>query len=124
VLERKHKLMKNKMKNREIVWIVIIVVLIGTLIISSKQTPSKFDEKSFQKRIDSLTLIVENNNKLRDSLQLDNSNRQEKIGQLSNKLTKLNEKSKYYEKKYKEELDIINDMSDDDVISVFSNSFK
>ena len=116
--------MKNKMKNREIVWIVIIVVLIGTLIISSKQTPSKFDEKSFQKRIDSLTLIVENNNKLRDSLQLDNSNRQEKIGQLSNKLTKLNEKSKYYEKKYKEELDIINDMSDDDVISVFSNSFK
>jgi len=112
------------MKNREIVWIVIIVVLIGTLIISSKQTPSKFDEKSFQKRIDSLSLIVENNNKLRDSLQLDNSNRQEKIGQLSNKLTKLNEKSKYYEKKYKEELDIINDMSDDDVISVFSNSFK
>jgi hypothetical protein len=124
VLERKHKLMKNKMKNREIVWIVIIVVLIGTLIISSKQTPSKFDEKSFQKRIDSLSLIVENNNKLRDSLQLDNSNRQEKIGELSNKLTKLNEKSKYYEKKYKEELDIINDMSDDDVISVFSNSFK
>jgi len=112
------------MKNREIVWIVIIVVLIGTLIISSKQTPSKFDEKSFQKRIDSLSLIVENNNKLRDSLQLDNSNRQEKIGELSNKLTKLNEKSKYYEKKYKEELDIINDMSDDDVISVFSNSFK
>ena len=78
----------------------------------------------FQKRIDSLSLIVENNNKLRDSLQLDNSNRQEKIGELSNKLTKLNEKSKYYEKKYKEELDIINDMSDDDVISVFSNSFK
>ena len=112
------------MKNREIVWIVIIVVLIGTLIISSKQTPSKFDEKSFQKRIDSLSLIVENNNKLRDSLQLDNSNRQEKIGELSNKLTKLNEKSKYYEKKYKEELDIINDMSDDDVIGVFSNSFK
>jgi hypothetical protein len=124
VLERKHKLMKNKMKNREIVWIVIIVVLIGTLIISNKQIPSKFDENAFQKRIDSLNLIVENNNKLRDSLQLDNSNRQEKIGELSNKLTKLNEKSKYYEKKYKEELDIINDMSDDDVISVFSNSFK
>jgi hypothetical protein len=116
--------MKNKMKNREIVWIVIIVVLIGTLIISNKQIPSKFDENAFQKRIDSLNLIVENNNKLRDSLQLDNSNRQEKIGELSNKLTKLNEKSKYYEKKYKEELDIINDMSDDDVISVFSNSFK
>jgi peptidoglycan hydrolase CwlO-like protein len=116
--------MKNKMKNREIVWIVIIVVLIGTLIISNKQIPSKFDETAFQKKIDSLNLIVENNNKLRDSLQLDNSNRQEKIGQLSNKLTKLNEKSKYYEKKYKEELDIINDMSDDDVISVFSNSFK
>ena len=68
--------------------------------------------------------IVEKNNKLRDSLQLDNSNREEKIGELSNKLTKLNEKSKYYEKKYKEELDIINDMSDDDVISVFSNNFK
>ena len=67
---------------------------------------------------------MEKNNKLCDSLQLDNSNRQEKIGELSNKLTKLNEKSKYYEKKYKEELDIINDMSDDDVISVFSNNFK
>ena len=112
------------MKNREILWIVIIIILTGTLIISNIQTPSKFDEKSFQKRIDSLSLIVKNNNKLRDSLQLDNSNRQEKIGELSNKLTKLNEKSKYYEKKYKEELDIINNMSDDDVISVFSNSFK
>jgi len=112
------------MKNREIVWVVIIMVLIGTLIISNKQTPSKFDEKAFQKRIDSLNFIVEKNNKLRDSLQLDNSNREEKIGELSNKLTKLNEKSKYYEKKYKEELDIINDMSDDDVISVFSNNFK
>ena len=96
----------------------------GILVLSNKQTPSKFDEKAFQKRIDSLNFIVEKNNKLRDSLQLDNSNREEKIGELSNKLTKLNEKSKYYEKKYKEELDIINDMSDDDVISVFSNSFK
>ena len=112
------------MKKREIFWIVIIIILSGMLVLVNKQTPSKFDEKSFQKRIDSLSLIVENNNKLRDSLQLDNSNREEKIGELSNKLTKLNEKSKYYEKKYKEELDIINDMSDDDVISVFSNNFK
>ena len=112
------------MKNREIFWIVIIIILSGILVLSNKQTPSKFDENAFQKRIDSLNLIVEKNNKLCDSLQLDNSNRQEKIGELSNKLTKLNEKSKYYEKKYKEELDIINDMSDDDVISVFSNSFK
>jgi peptidoglycan hydrolase CwlO-like protein len=124
VLERKHKLMKNKMKNREIVWIVIIVVLIGTLIVSNKQTPSKFDENAFQKRIDSLSLIVEKNNKLCDSLQLDNDKRQSKIGELSNRLTKLNEKSKFYEKKYKEELDIINDMSDDDIISAFSNTFK
>ena len=112
------------MKNREIFWILIIIILIGILILTKIQIPSKFDEKLFQKRIDSLSLIVKNNNKLRDSLQLDNSNRQEKIGELSNKLTKLNEKSKYYEKKYKEELDIINNMSDDDVISVFSNSFK
>ena len=83
------------MKNREILLSVIIIVLTGTLIVSNLQKPSKFDEKSFQKRIDSLSLIVKNNNKLRDSLQLDNSNRQEKIGELSNKLTKLNEKSKY-----------------------------
>jgi len=112
------------MKNREIVWIIIIIVLIGTLIISNKQTPLKFDENVFKKRIDSLSLIVKKNNKLCDSLQLDNSNRQEKIDELLNKLTKLNEKSKYYEKKYKEELDIINDMSDDDVIIVFSKNFK
>jgi hypothetical protein len=84
--------MKNKMKNREIVWIVIIVVLIGTLIISNKEVPSKFDENAFQKRIDSLSLIVEKNNKLCDSLQLDNDKRQSKIGELSNRLTKLNEK--------------------------------
>jgi len=116
--------MKNKMKIREIVWIVIIFILIGTLIISNKQTPSKFDENAFQKRIDSLSLIVEKNNKLCDSLQLDNDKRQSKIGELSNRLTKLNEKSKFYEKKYKEELDIINDMSDDDIISTFSNTFK
>jgi len=116
--------MKTKMKKREIVWIIIIFILIGILIISNKQTPSKFDEKVFQKKIDSLNLIVEKNNKLRDSLQLDNDKRQNKIGELSNQLSKLNEKSKFYEKKYKEELDIINDMSDDDIISAFSNTFK
>jgi len=112
------------MKKREIVWIIIIFILIGILIISNKQTPSKFDEKVFQQKIDSLNLIVEKNNKLRDSLQLDNDKRQNKIGELSNQLSKLNEKSKFYEKKYKEELDIINDMSDDDIISAFSNTFK
>ena len=112
------------MKNREILWIVIILFLIGFLIISNKQTPSKFDEKAFQKRIDSLNFIVEKNNKLCDSLQLDNSKRQNKIGELSNQLSKLNEKSKFYEKKYKEELDVINGMSDDDIISAFSNTFK
>jgi len=116
--------MKTKMKKREIVWIIIIFILIGILIISNKQTPSKFDEKVFQKKIDSLNLIVEKNNKLRDSLQLDNDKRQNKIGELSNQLSKLNEKSKFYEKKYKEELDIINNMSDDDIISAFSNTFK
>jgi hypothetical protein len=124
VLERKHKLMKSKMKNRELVWILIIIFLLGILILSNKQTPSKFDEKAFQKRIDSLNLIVEKNNKLCDSLQLDNDKRQNKIGELSNRLSKLNEKSKFYEKKYKEELDNINDMSDDDIISAFSNTFK
>ena len=112
------------MKNRVIFWIVIIIILSGILILSNKQTPSKFDEKAFQKRIDSLNIIIENNNKLCDSLQLDNSKRQNKIGELSNKLTKLNEKSKFYEKKYKEELDIINNMSDDDIILAFTNSFK
>ena len=70
------------MKKREIVWIIIIFILIGILIISNKQTPSKFDEKVFQKKIDSLNLIVEKNNKLRDSLQLDNDKRQNKIGEL------------------------------------------
>jgi peptidoglycan hydrolase CwlO-like protein len=116
--------MKNKMKKRELVWILIIIFLLGILILSNKQTPSKFDEKAFQKRIDSLNLIVEKNNKLCDSLQLDNDKRQNKIGELSNRLSKLNEKSKFYEKKYKEELDNINDMSDDDIISTFSNTFK
>ena len=123
--------MKSKMKNRELVWILIIIFLLGILILSNKQTPSKFDEKvqgfrlkAFQKRINSLNLIVEKNNKLCDSLQLDNDKRQNKIGELSNRLSKLNEKSKFYEKKYKEELDNINDMSDDDIISAFSNTFK
>ena len=110
--------------NSFVVCFVEILFIIGILIISNKQTPSKFDEKVFQKKIDSLNLIVEKNNKLRDSLQLDNDKRQNKIGELSNQLSKLNEKSKFYEKKYKEELDIINDMSDDDIISAFSNTFK
>ena len=47
------------MKNREIFWIVIIIILSGILVLSNKQTPSKFDEKAFQKRIDSLNFIVE-----------------------------------------------------------------
>lgn len=109
---------------RQFDWVIVIICLFGILLIYNQVSKTKFDEKSFRKRIDSLTLIIENNNKIKDSLELDNKNRKIQIDKLTTKLTNLNEKSKYYEKKYKEELDIINGMSDDDIISTFTNTFK
>jgi phosphopantothenoylcysteine synthetase/decarboxylase len=113
------------MKLRELIWIVLLIgVTLYFTLGKEKQTDFGFDEKAYQRKIDSLISISSNNDKIIDSLKNDNKIRQEKIVGLKGDLTNLNKKAKFYEKQYNEEVSLINDMSDDDIVLEFAKSFK
>lgn len=88
-----------------------------------KKSPT-FDVSSYHRTIDSLNIIIENNKKVRDSLILVGEKREDKIKEIRKEINKLQFKSLEYEKKYKEQVDIINRMSNDDVIRTFTDTFK
>lgn len=112
------------MKKRELLWIILLVGCLVYIFIPKNTPSTKFDKKAFQHRLDSLSNLIANNNHSIDSLKNDCVIRDKKLKEMSVELNKLNEKSKYYEAKYKKELALIDDMSDDDIISAFTNSFK
>lgn len=83
-----------------------------------------FDKSSYERTIDSLNIVIENNKKVRDSLILVGEERVNKIKEIRKEINKLKFKSLEYEKKYKEQVDIINRMSNDDVIRTFTDTFN
>jgi septal ring factor EnvC (AmiA/AmiB activator) len=60
----------------------------------------------------------------RDSLVKETQEREIKIADIRKELNKLKITSKEYEKKYKEQVDIINRMSNDDIVRAFSDTFN
>jgi septal ring factor EnvC (AmiA/AmiB activator) len=88
-----------------------------------KKSPN-FDSSSYERTIDSLNNVIENNKKVRDSLILVGEERENKIKEIRKEINKLKYKSLEYEKKYKEQVDIINRMSNDDVIRTFTDTFN
>lgn len=74
---------------------------------------------------DSLIASINKNDSIINSLTSINTNLENQIKQDKEQLTQINNKAKFYEKKYNEEKNRINNMSNDDVvkefISVFSN---
>ena len=85
------------MKLRELIWIVLLIgVTLYFTLGKEKQTDFGFDEKAYQRKIDSLISISSNNDKIIDSLKNDNKIRQEKIVGLKGDLTNLNKNSSLY----------------------------
>jgi hypothetical protein len=110
---------------REVIWIILLILSVSYIGYKSFEKPTtNFNEKEYERKIDSLNLIITKNNKMNDSLELDNQKRLSKINDLNNQLTLLNKKAKYYEELYREKVDSLNHMSDNDVTKLFTDIFK
>ena len=110
---------------REVIWIILLILSISYIGYKSFEKPTTtFNEKEYERKIDSLNLIITKNNRMNDSLELDNQKRLSKINDLNNQLTLLNKKAKYYEELYREKVDSLNHMSDNDVTKLFTDIFK
>lgn len=83
-----------------------------------------FDTTTYDRTIDSLNSVIEVNKRIRDSLIIKAEERENKIKEIRKEINKFRYKSSEYEKKYKEQIDIINRMSNDDVILTFTDTFK
>ena len=111
--------------------IVICILLLSVGIIADKlNTNNIIDNDDDQiTRLhhvnDSLIASINKNDSIINSLTSINTNLENQIKQDKEQLTQINNKAKFYEKKYNEEKNRINNMSNDDVvkefISVFSN---
>lgn len=110
---------------REVIWIILLILSVSYIGYKSFEKPTtNFNEKEYERKIDSLNLIITKNNKMNDSLELDNQKRLSKINDLNNQLILLNKKAKYYEELYREKVDSLNHMSDNDVTKLFTDIFK
>ena len=111
---------------REVIWIILLILSVSYIGYKSfeKPTTTTFNEKEYEHKIDSLNLIISKNNRMNDSLEIDNQKRLSKINDLNNQLTLLNKKAKYYEELYREKVDSLNRMSDNDVTKLFTDIFK
>jgi hypothetical protein len=107
-----------------------IIFCIGVLILIYQIPNGKpiqnpvFDENKYKKKIDSLNAIITKNKIQNDSLRNDNTIRNKEIANLNKILSELNNKSKRYEQLYKNQIDSINNMSDNDVTRKFTDIFK
>ena len=115
-----------KMTNKFIISVCVNVILVISLIYVSlvdkhEKIPSV---EKYQHTIDSLQTLIVNNNKKLDSLSLLESKSEQNISDLKNQLTTLSLKNKNLKKKYDEEVALINSMSDDDVVDLFTETFK
>jgi septal ring factor EnvC (AmiA/AmiB activator) len=105
--------------------VVLIILLLTSLvyIFLPKKSPT-FDDSKYNKTIDSLNNVLQISKMGRDSLVKETQEREIKIADIRKELNKLKITSKEYEKKYKEQVDIINRMSNDDIVRAFSDTFN
>lgn len=101
--------------------ILVISLLYIALVDKHEKIPSV---EGYQHTIDSLQVLIVDNNKKLDSLSNLEKNGEKNISDLKNQLTTLSQKNKNLKKKYDEEVALINSMSDDDIVDLFSETFK
>lgn len=77
-----------------------------------------------QKKIDSLQSLIQTNNQKIDSLSYLDVQKEKDIEYLKNQLAGLSNKNKDLKKRYEEQIALINSMSNDDIVIVFTKTFK
>ena len=91
---------------------------------SYKQNYSNISIKKYQKTIDSLTIEINKKDKVIGSLDSTRSVLDSLLILDKAKLADVAKKAQQYKNKYEKEINRFNNMSDDDIISTFTTTFK
>lgn len=101
-----------------------IILLGGVIYLLFFNNPPVVDVTVYQKRIDSLQNLVSINNHKLDSLSNLETKKEQDIDNLKNQLVNLSNKNKDLKKKYDPEVPLVNHMSNDDIVDLFTETFK
>ena len=106
---------------------LVIICLLGIIIYklyTYKQSYSNVNIKKYQKTIDSLTLEINKKDEVIGSLDSTRSVLDSLLILDKAKLADVAKKAQQYKNQYEKELNRFNNMSDDDIISTFTTTFK
>lgn len=101
---------------------LLLILLVAYLLFIEKADPVDLSE--YERKIDSLNLALDANNKKLDSLNLKEAKYEEDITKLKGRLSDLKNKNEKLKKQHDEEVNAINSMSNTDVSALFAESFK
>jgi uncharacterized coiled-coil protein SlyX len=101
-----------------------IILVVGVVYLLFFNNPPIVDVTVYQKRIDSLQNLVSINNHKIDSLSGLEIKKEKDIDDLKNQLANLSNKNKNLKKKYDAEVALVNSMSNDDIVDLFTETFK
>lgn len=111
------------MKN-SISYILNFLLIAGVIYLLFGNKTETIDLSGYENKIDSLNLALDRNNKRLDSLRLAEAKYEEDINRLKIKLADLKNKNEKLKKQHDQEISAINAMSDRDVTTLFTESFK
>jgi peptidoglycan hydrolase CwlO-like protein len=101
-----------------------IVLGAGIVYLLFFNNPPIVDVSVYQNKIDSLQNLVKINNQKIDSLSNLETQKEKDIDNLKNQLSGLANKNKDLKKKYEAEVALVNSMSNDDIVDLFTETFK
>lgn len=113
------------MTNKNYISYVLNVLMIGIIVyLLFFNTKPTVDVKIYTDKIDSLKLVIESNNKKLDSLNGLENIQESNIKNLKEQLQSVSNKNKDLKKKYEQEIARYGNMSDDDVTTIFTETFN
>jgi septal ring factor EnvC (AmiA/AmiB activator) len=101
-----------------------VILLSGIIYLFFFNENPTIDIKQYTDKIDSLNRIVVENNKKLDSLSNLESKQENNIKNLKEQLKTTSNKNKNLKKKYEDEITRYNNMSDNDITTLFTENFK
>ena len=113
------------MTNKFTLSVLLNVVLgVGIVYLLFFNNPPIVDVSVYQNRIDSLQNLITINNQKLDSVSNLETQKEKDIDVLKSQLSELSNKNKDLKKKYDAKVALINSMSNDDIVYVFTETFK
>jgi hypothetical protein len=113
------------MTNNNIISYILNILFLGVIVylVFFNEQPT-VDIKKYTDKIDSLNIIILNNNKKIDSLSNLENQQEVNIINLKEQLKTVSNKNKDLKKKYEQEIARYNSMSNDDIAIIFTETFK